>query len=120
MSLSNRLETYKYYNCLAIIIAIGAIFGFIGTCLSLILVMHHIDPNLVQSAMLKVLIDNSSSAYGSTIYGLSLFVLAYLFEKLFKEFLIKENSMEPTFKMKAYLNYIQNFGEVKSDESINP
>lgn len=64
-------------------------FGFIGTCLALIGTMHNMDPKLDQQAMLKILLENSSSAFGSTVFGISLALTAFLFKEIFKGFLIK-------------------------------
>jgi len=52
------------------------------------------DPKLNQTAMLKVLLENSSSAFGSTVYGLSLAITAFLSMEIFKNFLINSGHIE--------------------------
>jgi len=64
-------------------------FGFLGTCLALIGTMHNMDPKLDQQAMLKILLENSSSAFGSTVFGISLALTAFLVKEVFTGFLIK-------------------------------
>jgi len=85
----NSDEPQKQYKVLRIVEGVAPGFGFLGTCISLIFTMHHMDPNLTQTAMLKVLLDNSSSAFGSTVYGISLAVIAFISLELFKGFLLK-------------------------------
>lgn len=85
----NSVEPQKQYKTLGIVEGAAPGFGFLGTCISLIFTMHHMDPNLTQSAMLKVLLDNSSSAFGSTVFGISLAVIAFISLELFKGFLLK-------------------------------
>ena len=63
-------------------------FGFLGTCISLIMTMGRMDPSLQQSAMLKVLLDNASSAFGSTVYGIGLAIAAFLTREIFKEYMV--------------------------------
>lgn len=86
----------KQYKTLGIVEGVAPSFGFLGTCISLIFTMHHMDPNLTQKAMLKVLLENSSSAFGSTVYGISLAIAAFLSLELFKGFLIKPETEEET------------------------
>jgi len=82
-------EPKKLYRTLGIVEGVAPGFGFLGTCLSLIVTMHHMDPNLTQIAMLKSLLENSSSAFGSTVYGISLAITAFLSLELFKGFLFE-------------------------------
>lgn len=89
-------EPQKQYKTLGIVEGVAPGFGFLGTCISLIFTMHHMDPNLTQSAMLKVLLDNSSSAFGSTVFGISLAVIAFISLELFKGFLLKPEVEEGT------------------------
>jgi hypothetical protein len=56
------------------------------------------DPDLAQKAMLKALLENSSSAFGSTVCGISLAIIAFLSLELFKGFLIKSEVQEGTDK----------------------
>ena len=82
-------EPKKLYRALGIVEGVAPGFGFLGTCLALIATMHQMDPNLTQTAMLKSLLENSSSAFGSTVYGISLAITAFLSLELFKGFLFK-------------------------------
>ena len=77
----------KQYKVLEIVEGAAPGFGFLGTCISLIFTMSRMDPSLSQSAMLKVLLDNASSAFGSTVFGITLAITAFLVKELFKEFL---------------------------------
>lgn len=81
----------RYYKVLEIVESVGPGFGFLGTCLSLIETMYNIDPKLDQVAMIKVLLDYSSSAFGSTVYGLVLAISAHLCTQIFKHFVFPEN-----------------------------
>lgn len=92
---SEETSTEEYYKALKIVEGVAPGFGFLGTCISLIFTMHHMDPNLTQSAMLKVLLDNSSSAFGSTVYGISLAITAFLSQQIFRDFLIQPEPEEP-------------------------
>ena len=91
-------EPKKQYQILRIVEGAAPGFGFLGTCLSLISTMHHMDPDLAQKAMLKALLENSSSAFGSTVCGISLAIMAFLSLELFKGFLIKAEVEEGTDK----------------------
>ena len=91
-------EPKKQYQILRIVEGAAPGFGFLGTCLSLISTMHHMDPDLAQKAMLKALLENSSSAFGSTVCGISLAIMAFLSLELFKGFLIKPEVQEGTNK----------------------
>lgn len=91
-------EPKKQYKILRIVEGAAPGFGFLGTCLSLISTMHHMDPDLAQKAMLKALLQNSSSAFGSTVCGISLAIMAFLSMELFKGFLIKPEVQEGTDK----------------------
>jgi len=82
-------EPKKLYRTLGIVEGVAPGFGFLGTCLALMATMHDMDPNLTQTAMLKSLLENSSSAFGSTVYGISLAITAFLSLELFKGFLFK-------------------------------
>jgi len=84
----------RQYKTLRIVEGVAPGFGFLGTCISLIFTMHHMDPKLNQTAMLKVLLENSSSAFGSTVYGLSLAITAFLSMEIFKNFLINSGHIE--------------------------
>ena len=84
----------KHYKVLEIVEAAAPGFGFLGTCISLIFTMGRMDPSLSQTAMLKVLLNNASSAFGSTVFGIALAIIAYLMKELFKEFLIKSETGE--------------------------
>ena len=84
----------KQYKVLEIVEGAAPGFGFLGTCISLIFTMSRMDPSLSQSAMLKVLLNNASSAFGSTIFGITLAITAFLVKELFKEFLIKSETWE--------------------------
>jgi len=86
--------TENHYKTLRIVEGVAPGFGFLGTCISLIFTMHHMDPSLNQSAMLKALLDNSSSAFGSTVYGISLAITAFLAQEIFKGFLIQPKTDE--------------------------
>ncbi len=79
----------KYYKVLDIVEGSAPGFGFLGTCIALIYTMQGMDPNLNQTDMLKVLLDNSASAFGSTVCGISLAITAFISKELFKGFLIK-------------------------------
>ena len=82
-------EVQRQYKALGIIEGVSPGFGFLGTCISLMFTMHRMDPSLTQAAMLKTLLENSSSAFGSTVYGISLAIAAFLCLELFRGFLIK-------------------------------
>ena len=82
----------KQYKVLEIVEEAAPGFGFLGTCISLICTMSRMDPSLSQTAMLKVLLNNASSAFGSTVFGISLAITAFLVKELFKEFLIKSDT----------------------------
>lgn len=84
----------KQYKVLEIVEGAAPGFGFLGTCISLIFTMSRMDPSLSQSAMLKVLLNNASSAFGSTVFGITLAITAFLVKELFKEFLIKSDANE--------------------------
>ena len=84
-----RGEPKKLYRVLGIVEGVAPGFGFLGTCLALMATMHHLDPNLTQATMLKALLENASSAFGSTIYGTSLSIVAFLSLELFKGFLFE-------------------------------
>ena len=84
----------KQYKVLEIVEGAAPGFGFLGTCISLIFTMSRMDPSLSQSAMLKVLLNNASSAFGSTVFGITLAITAFLVKELFKEFLIKSDTDE--------------------------
>ena len=84
----------KQYKVLEIVEGAAPGFGFLGTCISLIFTMSRMDPSLSQSAMLKVLLNNASSAFGSTVFGITLAITAFLVKELFKEFLIKPETGE--------------------------
>jgi hypothetical protein len=79
----------KYYKVLEIVEGSAPGFGFLGTCIALMFTMHGMNPNLTQTAMLKVLLDNSASAFGSTVCGISIAITAFISKELFKGFLIK-------------------------------
>lgn len=90
----------RLYRILRIVENASPGFGFLGTCLSLINTMADMDPKLSQSAMLKGLLENSSSAFGSTVYGISLALSAFIFHELFKGFLLsKDNMKEQSFAL---------------------
>ena len=82
----------KQYKVLEIVEGAAPGFGFLGTCISLIFTMSRMDPSLSQTAMLKVLLNNASSAFGSTVFGITLAITAFLVKELFKEFLIKSDA----------------------------
>lgn len=84
-----NVHAMKHYKILEIVEGAAPGFGFLGTCISLIFTMSRMDPSLSQTAMLKVLLNNASSAFGSTVFGIALAIIAYLMKELFKEFLIK-------------------------------
>jgi uncharacterized membrane protein len=84
----------KQYKVLEIVEGAAPGFGFLGTCISLIFTMSRMDPSLSQTAMLKVLLNNASSAFGSTVFGITLAITAFLVKELFKEFLIKRQPFE--------------------------
>jgi cell division protein FtsW (lipid II flippase) len=84
-------ETTKiewYFRSLEGVERVAPGFGFLGTCISLVATMSSMDPNLNQKAMLKALLVNSSSAFGSTICGISLAISAFVFGEIFKGFLL--------------------------------
>lgn len=84
----------KQYKVLEIVEGAAPGFGFLGTCISLIFTMSRMDPSLSQTAMLKVLLNNASSAFGSTVFGITLAITAFLVKELFKGFLIKSETGE--------------------------
>lgn len=86
---SSADKVQRQYKTLGIIEGVSPGFGFLGTCISLMFTMHRMDPSLTQAAMLKTLLENSSSAFGSTVYGISLAITAFLCLELFRGFLIK-------------------------------
>jgi|SRR3989339_15973 len=59
-------------------------FGFLGTCIGLIATMKGMDPQLNQVQMLKAVFDNSASAFGSTIYGITLAISAFITKEIFR------------------------------------
>lgn len=59
-------------------------FGFLGTCISLMVTMRHMDPGLAQADMLNRLLENSSAAFGSTVYGMILAIAAFLAREMFQ------------------------------------
>ena len=84
-----EIESYnKKLNTLKMVEVTAPALGFLGTTLSLVSVMGGIDPGLSQSGMLKSLLSNSSSAFGSTVFGISLSITAYLTHEMFKNFLL--------------------------------
>jgi len=85
----NSHDLRKQFKALEIVECVAPGFGFLGTCIALIFTMQHMDPNLTQTDMLKAFIDNSSSAFGSTVFGISLAIIAYISSKAFEEFFIK-------------------------------
>lgn len=85
-------DTAVAYDALEIVEGASPGFGFLGTCISLIFTMHCMDPKLSQADMLKALLDNSSSAFGSTVCGISLAITAFLTVKIFKKFLLREEA----------------------------
>ena len=85
-------DTAVAYDALEIVEGVSPGFGFLGTCISLIFTMHCMDPKLSQADMLKALLDNSSSAFGSTVCGISLAITAFLTVKIFKKFLLREKA----------------------------
>lgn len=84
----------KHYKVLEIVEGSAPGFGFLGTCIALIFTMHGMDPGLNQAAMLRALLDNSSSAFGSTVYGISLALSAFLAKEMFKGFRITSEADE--------------------------
>lgn len=80
------------YKTLRIVEGVAPGFGFLGTCISLIVTMYNMDPSMTQSVMLKELLQNSSSAFGSTVYGIALAITAFLSQEIFKGFLIRDES----------------------------
>jgi hypothetical protein len=80
------------YKILRIVEGVAPGFGFLGTCISLIFTMYNMDPGMTQSVMLKELLQNSSSAFGSTVYGIALAISAFLSHEIFKGFLIREET----------------------------
>jgi len=80
------------YKILRIVEGVAPGFGFLGTCISLIFTMYNMDPGMTQSVMLKELLQNSSSAFGSTVYGIALAISAFLSHEIFKGFLIGEET----------------------------
>jgi len=84
----------KQFKVLEVVESASPGFGFLGTCIALIFTMHNMDPNLNQQDMLKVLLENSSSAFGSTVFGISLALTAYLSKEIFQGFLIKPRDFE--------------------------
>lgn len=68
----------RYYKGLDVVETISPLFGFLGTTLSLLSVMEGINPQLNQNQMLKALLNNSASAFGSTVFGLVNAAVAYL------------------------------------------
>lgn len=88
-------DTAVAYDALEIVEGVSPGFGFLGTCISLIFTMHCMDPKLSQADMLKTLLDNSSSAFGSTVCGISLAITAFLTVKIFRKFLLKEATDQP-------------------------
>ena len=101
----------KYYKVLDIVEGSAPGFGFLGTCIALIYTMQGMDPNLNQTAMLKVLLDNSASAFGSTVCGISLAITAFISKELFKGFLIKPEKYARTD--------VQNAKDLVKASSIN-
>lgn len=86
---SCEVESYtRPFNTLKMIEVVAPAFGFLGTTISLVNVMAGIDPGLSQSGMLKSLLNNSASAFGSTIYGIVLSTSAYLTHAIFRNFLL--------------------------------
>ena len=102
-------------NLLKIVEGAGPGFGFVGTCLSLTSTMSALDPSLNQAAMLKALLDNSSSAFGSTIYGLSLAIVAFLSREIFGNFLLISKPPKQKDK-KQQENYQQTYSPVVAME----
>jgi len=98
---NGEVETIdKLYRILGIVENAAPGFGFLGTCLSLISTMADMDPKLSQSAMLKSLLENSSSAFGSTVCGISLAISAFVFHELFKGFLLSQDVVKtPSFDL---------------------
>jgi len=94
-------KSNKHCKVLEIVEGTAPGFGFLGTCISLILTMHRMDPDLSQTAMLKVLLDNSSSAFGSTVYGISLAITAFLAKEIFDEFLMQPKGSKETDKQRV-------------------
>jgi len=78
----------RLYRTFSVIEVVAPAFGFLGTTLSLVEVMANIDPGLGQSEMLKTLLNNSASAFGSTVFGLVLSIAAYLTREVFENFLL--------------------------------
>lgn len=84
----------RYCMILESIESLAPCFGFLGTVISLLFTMLRLNPGLPQSEMLESLINNSASAFGSTIYGILLAIVAYIAKRSI-EFLPQENK-EPS------------------------
>lgn len=76
-----------FNNALRIIEVVSPALGFLGTTISLLNVMGQIDPSQSQGDMLKTLMTNSASAFGSTVYGITLSILAYVTREIFEKFI---------------------------------
>lgn len=74
----------RYLKNMEIIEGSAPGFGFLGTCIGLIATMKGMDPQLNQVQMLKTVLDNSSSAFGSTIFGILLAISAFITKEIFR------------------------------------
>lgn len=77
-------RAHRHLRSMEIIEGSAPGFGFLGTCIALIATMKGMDPQLNQIQMLKAVLDNSSSAFGSTVYGILLAVSAFITKELFR------------------------------------
>lgn len=85
--LASGVSLPAFYNSLRIVEVVAPALGFLGTTISLLNVMGQIDPSQSQGDMLKTLMTNSASAFGSTVYGITLSILAYVTREIFEKFI---------------------------------
>jgi len=85
-----RNAMWKYLKILEITEGSAPGFGFLGTCIALIVTMQNMDPSLSQIKMLQALLNSSASAFGSTVYGIILAICSFLSKEIFKGFVLKD------------------------------
>jgi len=110
LSLSDELESDRPFHFLEVVRELSVTFGFAGTVIALMFTMGDMSADLSQSEMIDVLLKQSSSAFGSTIYGLFLSVAAYLGIKFFRRYIpynTKELALEERLLFDAVLEKFQ-------------
>ena len=92
----------KLYRALRIVENASCGLGFLGTVIGLIHTLYNLNPTLSQPAMLKMFFEEASSAFGSTVYGTSLAIIATVCREIFDGFLMPtERDKQPAVFVKT-------------------